>query len=120
MTDARRRLAAVVVSAAAAAASAADADLLGLDRSAGAGDAREAAELIGRNADLARLAEFDPDLARLIALRLLELAGGAAPASGDAGGTANPDIDGLKRSSPEAVLDLIELMRKASKARSAD
>lgn len=102
---------------------AADADMLGLSRSAAGELAQSVAGLIARNDVLRRLSEVDPDLARLLAIRLMELsAQEGVPAGGDgeideAGDAADPDIERLRRSSPEAVLDLIELMEKASRAR---
>ena len=83
-------------------------------------------ELIERNQRLRELYKADPEVTRAIALRLLEIATqddagqtGATDEDGD-GSTANPDIDALGRSSPQAVLDLIELMKKASEVRDSD
>ena len=100
--------------------SAANADVLGLSRSASGESAQSVAELIARNIGLQRLSEVDPDLARLLAIRLMELTvqeGPSPEADGESDGEVDPDIDRLKRSSPEAVLDLIELMEKAARAR---
>lgn len=98
---------------------AANADLLGISR-ATVDPAPPVAEFISRNAELRKLSGINPELAQLIAKRLMELAeqGGTAQAlEGATGDSANPDIDRLIRSSPEAVLDLVELMRQAAKAR---
>ena len=89
-----------------------------------AGDERDRriSELIERNQRLRELYEVNPEVTRAIALRLLEITAqddadqtGAADEDDD-GSTANPDIEALGRSSPQAVLDLIELMKLASEA----
>ena len=84
---------------------------------------RLVAELIERNQRLRELYEVNPEVTRAIALRLMEAAAqddagqtGATDDDGD-GGIADPDFDALGRSSPQAVLDLIELMKLASETR---
>ena len=87
-----------------------------------AGDDRDAlvTELIERNQRLRELYGVNPALTRAIALRLLEHAAQddtgrtAAADEGGNAGTDNPDIDALERSSPQAVLDLIELLKLVS------
>ncbi len=118
MNDIARSLAGAVGIALAVCAPSADADILGLLRSGDGSPGTSVAEIIARTDELRRLAEHDPDLARLFALRLLELTSGegAAPAHGGDSAVA-PDAGLLRRSSPEAVLDLIELMEKAARAR---
>lgn len=118
MNDIARSLAGAVGLAAVMSASPAAADILGILRSGDGSPDTSVAELVARTGELKRLSEHDPDLARLFALRLLELmsAEGAAPAR-DGGSGTGPDAGLLRRSSPEAVLDLIELMEKAARAR---
>lgn len=118
MNDIARSIATALGIAMAMGASPADADILGISRSGEASPDPSVAEFIARTDELRRLAEDDPDLARLFALRLLELisADGAAPGHGS-DSAAVPDAGLLRRSSPEAVLDLIELMEKAARAR---
>ena len=118
MTDLARRLSVTIALTLVLCGSVANADLLGLSRSA-AGQAQAVTGFIARNEELRKLSEVNPELARLIATRLMELTvqEGVAPGQDvGSGDSAKPDIDGLIRSSPEAVLDLIELMKKASKA----
>ena len=81
---------------------------------------RLVAALIERNQRLRELYEVNPEVTRAIALRLLEIAApddtdqtGATDDDGDEG-PANPDIDALGRSSSQAVLDLIEIMKMAA------
>ena len=77
-------------------------------------------ELLERSPLLRELAETRPALAEMVLQRLRELADEhgvsllASPQGGDADGLA---LDPLRRASPTAVLDLIELMKQASKAR---
>lgn len=118
MNEIARRIAGALGIAMALHASSANADILGLSRSGDGSPDTSVAEIIARTDGLRRLAEDNPELARLFALRLLELmsAEGNAPThAGDS--AAAPDAGLLRRSSPEAVLDLIELMKKAARAR---
>ena len=94
--------------------------------SADDGRDRLVSELIERNQRLRELYKVNPEVTHAIALRLIEIAAqddadptGAADAHGE-GSTANPDIDALGRSSPQAVLDLIELMKLASETQDPD
>ncbi|MXW86264.1 MAG: hypothetical protein F4103_08490 [Boseongicola sp. SB0673_bin_14] len=118
MNDIARNLAGAVGLALVMSASPAAADILGILRSGDGSPDTSVAELVARTDELRRLAEHDPDLARLFALRLLEMMSGegVAPAHGGDSG-AGADAGLLRRSSPEAVLDLIELMEKAARAR---
>lgn len=99
--------------------SATQADLLGGYVSPGDRDP-EVAELLERSEWLRSVAEANPALAQMIVQRLLELAtehGVSLLADPDSGGTGDLELEPLRRASPTAVLDLIELMKQASKAR---
>lgn len=94
------------------------ADLLGESRDV-IGKPGPVAALIERNESLRMLSDVNQELAWLIAKRLLELTEEETEFGLEGGGDAiaNPDLDSRIPSSPEAVLDLIELMEKASNAR---
>ena len=86
-------------------------------------EAGSVSELIERNQQLRDLYEINPEAASAIARLLLAITAQTDTGSEDGtndGETVDPDIDALRRSSPQAVLDLIELMKRASEARRPD
>lgn len=80
-------------------------------------------ELLERSESLRDLAEANPALAQIVLQRLQELAAQhgvsllADPADAHADGL---DLEPLRRVSPTAVLDLIELLKQASKTRQVE
>ena len=100
----------------------AHADLLGGYESPREPDAATS-ELLERSESLRGLAAANPALAQIVLQRLRELAAQhgvsllADPADDRADGL---DLEPLRRASPTAVLDLIELMKQAAKPRQVE
>ena len=97
----------------------AEADMMGGSVAVG-GKTQPDSEPFKRSEVIRNLVEVNPALAQIVIRRLVELSAqhGVALFSNDDGlGTGELNLEHLERASPTAVLDLIELMKQASKTR---